>query len=107
MKLPRKIKSLVCTDRTFPIRRRRKVKVGKESVRGSFDPTKGVVEIETGPEELETAQHETGHIAFEQSNLAKEWRDRLGEDLAQQLEEQVCDRLLPLHLETLKRNGLL
>jgi hypothetical protein len=78
--------------------------VDGETCRGSYSLEHGI-EIEKGPEEIEIAEHEVGHFVFEMCELRKQWEERLGKDLAGQLEEQVMDKFLPLYRITRKQNG--
>lgn len=104
MKLP---KFLQVLDRIFPIRRRKKVIVDKEPCRGAFHADTGI-ELERGhPEEFGTLKHEAGHACFYVSNVSLDWEKRLCKELAEELEEDVVDRILPLYVETLRKNGLL
>lgn len=98
------MKFLRVLGRLFPIRRKKRVYLNRKRVRGTFG--NGEIEVEAGPDEKDIVRHEAGHACFLMSGIAEKWEKRLGPELAGELEEDAVDFVLPLYMDTVKRNKL-
>ncbi len=67
---------------------------------------KDTIEIATGPNEHGALLHEAAHAVFRMTPLGKLWKEKHGEEAADELEEQVCEYIVPLLYKVILENEL-